>query len=338
MIEELRIKCPACGIILDVRNSRHETVKKIACPNCKKQLAVNFADDADAKSQPAPQPIGAFYEGTGRHPLNEGMNVLPGVPSGLVELRVVRLADGSCKHILRALTDEQQVQVNGQPLSKDDEVVLLRGDELQTGHRLLTFDKPGRTLQPEPTATEPLTAPSPEPTPAPTPQNTGKSVSKLFYVVPLMMVVFSCLAYLFYHRQPQPASIQVATDTVVLKQTTRGSGRGSGDGSPILKSRAETGSENRPLIQPDSPAPSATSFDLELQASKGNVSAQYELGRQLLHKRGSSNVIMGINYLRLASRNGSSKAEQTLQKAIRTLQQKSAAGDSTADYILRQIN
>ena len=332
MIEELRIKCPACGIILDVRNSRHETVKKITCPNCKKQLAVNFADNADAKPQPTPQPIGALYGGNDRHPLNEGMNALPGVPNGLVELRVVRLADGSCKHILRALTDEQQVQVNGQPLSKDDEVVLLRGDELQTGHRLLTFDKPGRTLQPEPTATEPLTAPSPEPTPAPTPQNTGKSVSKLFYVVPLVLVVFSCLAYLFYHRQPQTASSQAATDTVVLKKTTE---------TPRTTKTPEKAKVDRTAPRqnaPDSPAPSATTFDLELQASKGNVSAQYELGRQLLHKRGSSNVIMGINYLRLASRNGSSKAEQTLQKAILSLQQKSAAGDSTADYILRQIN
>ena len=43
-METLRIKCPSCGIVLEVRNSKNEKVKKIACPNCHKQLAITFGE------------------------------------------------------------------------------------------------------------------------------------------------------------------------------------------------------------------------------------------------------------------------------------------------------
>ena len=55
-METLRIKCPSCGIVLEVRNSKNEKVKKITCPNCQKQLAITFGDMA--------APVGSLYEGT----------------------------------------------------------------------------------------------------------------------------------------------------------------------------------------------------------------------------------------------------------------------------------
>ncbi len=61
MLEELRIKCPSCGIILDVRNSRREAVKRIVCPNCKKQLALDFREQPqEAVPQ---QPLTPLYHG-----------------------------------------------------------------------------------------------------------------------------------------------------------------------------------------------------------------------------------------------------------------------------------
>ena len=133
-METLRIKCPSCGIVLEVRNSKNEKVKKITCPNCQKQLAITFGDMA--------VPIGSLYEGSTRYQLNEGANAIPGIPSGIVELRVVRLKDGTPKHILRALTGEQKVEVNGQSLIQDDEVVLQRGDELTIDGKAFCFEKP----------------------------------------------------------------------------------------------------------------------------------------------------------------------------------------------------
>ena len=162
-METLRIKCPSCGIVLEVRNSKNEKVKKITCPNCQKQLAITFGDMA--------VPIGSLYEGSTRYQLNEGANAIPGIPSGIVELRVVRLKDGTPKHILRALTGEQKVEVNGQNLMQDDEVVLQRGDELTIDGIAFCFEKPleihgvsshdsEQQHQPEPITPEPI---SPEP-------------------------------------------------------------------------------------------------------------------------------------------------------------------------------
>ena len=146
-METLRIKCPSCGIVLEVRNSKNEKVKKITCPNCQKQLAITFGDMA--------VPVGSLYAGTTRYQLNEGANAIPGIPSGLVELRVVRLKDGTPKHILRALTGEQKVSVNGQSLMQDDEVVLQRGDDLMIDAKSFSFDKPGES-RPQPSIAKPL--------------------------------------------------------------------------------------------------------------------------------------------------------------------------------------
>lgn len=42
-METKRIKCPSCGVLLDVRNSQNEAVKIISCPQCKARLRVVFS-------------------------------------------------------------------------------------------------------------------------------------------------------------------------------------------------------------------------------------------------------------------------------------------------------
>lgn len=133
-MEKLRIKCPSCGIVLEVKNSKNEKVKNITCPNCQKQLAITFGDLA--------VPVGSLYDDKTRYQLNEGANAIQGIPSGLVELRVVRLKDRTPKHILRVLTGEQKVKVNGQCLMQEDEVVLQQGDEMTIDGKSFCFEKP----------------------------------------------------------------------------------------------------------------------------------------------------------------------------------------------------
>lgn len=41
-MEIKRIKCPNCGIVLEVKNSKNEAVKQITCPQCKASLRVRF--------------------------------------------------------------------------------------------------------------------------------------------------------------------------------------------------------------------------------------------------------------------------------------------------------
>ena len=50
-METKRIKCPSCGVLLDVRNSQNEAVKMITCPQCKTQLRVMFSQQYAATPQ-----------------------------------------------------------------------------------------------------------------------------------------------------------------------------------------------------------------------------------------------------------------------------------------------
>ena len=42
-----RIICPKCRAILDVKNSKNESVKQITCPKCKVGLKVKFLPEQD---------------------------------------------------------------------------------------------------------------------------------------------------------------------------------------------------------------------------------------------------------------------------------------------------
>ena len=53
-----RIQCPQCGVVLDVKNSKNETVKEITCPSCKSMLKVSFErvqEPLDARTYYAPK-------------------------------------------------------------------------------------------------------------------------------------------------------------------------------------------------------------------------------------------------------------------------------------------
>ena len=324
-METLRIKCPSCGIVLEVRNSKNEKVKKITCPNCQKQLAITFGDMAT--------PVGSLYEGTTRYQLNEGANAIPGIPSGLVELRVVRLKDGTPKHILRALTGEQKVSVNGQSLMQDDEVVLQRGDDLRIEAKSFSFDKPGESrtqpsiVKPQKVKPEHKPLQKPEPKPEPKPQKTWL-LSLLAIVAGILLVLF--LWPVDKTEQPKEEAIDsiVEISTKVIKDKEK-------------DLRQADKQETKKDVQPQKANVDLTSMDLyslELMAKRNDVSAQYELGRRLVHASGSKNVVLGINWLHKASLNGSSQARQLKSKAVRSLQDKAAQGDSIAYYILNSID
>ena len=325
-METLRIKCPSCGIVLEVRNSKNEKVKKITCPNCQKQLAITFGDMA--------APVGSLYEGTTRYQLNEGANAIPGIPSGLVELRVVRLKDGTPKHILRTLTGEQKVSVNGQCLMQDDEVVLQRGDDLRIEAKSFSFDKPGES-RPQPSIAKPQQEVKSESKPLQKPEHKPDPKPKKTWLFSLLAVVVGILLVLFLWpaskvEQPKEEAIDsiVEISTKVIKEKEK-------------DQRQPARQESKKDVQPEKNVSDLTSMDLyslELLANKNDVSAQYELGQRLVRSSGSKNVVLGINWLHKASLNGSSQARQLKSKAVRSLQTKAAQGDSIAYYILNSID
>lgn len=74
-----RIKCPNCGVVLDVKNSKNETIKQIDCPGCKKPLKITFA--------PQQEPMEAHTYYAPKSPIvNDGATQLGGPLSGATQL------------------------------------------------------------------------------------------------------------------------------------------------------------------------------------------------------------------------------------------------------------
>ena len=309
-MEELRIKCPSCGIVLEVRNSKNEAVKQITCPNCKKHLAVTFREEPK--------------------------------PAQYVEIKMVQLADGSQKTIVRALTDDHEVKVNGERLMKDDEVVLAPGDSLEID------GKPQFTPMAEPKST-----PAPTPTPAakaptlvapktaeskpttPTPIVSGPKHNNWYLSIALIaaIVVAFVLWQKFSESKPEDAPQKPIADTIATPLHPEKKTEEKKNKKEVKKD--ETKSEDQSLSSKQSLA-DMSEYDLEKLAVKGDADAQCLLGKRWINKGDSINVVKGIKYLKQAAYNGSSEARIALRKVYATLQQSAANGSTTASNILRE--
>ena len=312
-MEELRIKCPSCGIILDVRNSKNEAVKTIVCPNCKKHLAVTFRE--------APQ------------------------PAQFVEIKMVQLADGSTKTIVRALTDEHVVKVNGEQLQKDDEVVLSVGDELQIDDTVGVFGQEGHVNYQQPTIPVQSSKPNqPAASKSPNPYQLDPSTVKTpsrwaYYVIPAVVVFLAIVCWQLWQRQSEalmvdkPDSVKVEeTDTPKVQAIVKEATSKPSKKQEVKQRVAET----KQTAHSASSLSSLSTYELEKLAMSGHVDAQYELGKRWVNKHDSINVVKGIKYLKLAAQNGSSDARSALRTVFAALQQSAANGSSTASNILRE--
>lgn len=330
MLDQLRIQCPSCGIILDVRNSKHEALKQIVCPNCKKQLAVNFEEEL--KPLAPLQPIEPLYYGEMRIDLQEGVNKIAFPDSDKVEIKVVRLKDGKSKCLVRPLSDAIPVKVNGQQLQEDEQVVLSKGDYLEIGKTGLRAGEPGVTI---PSHEEGIGDSGRPDAPKPHPK---RERNYIWLYAGLAFVVLMGATIILWPKDPvKPVSDQVMAqviDTVggidtISKVTTNAK-----DVKKDISTKVDSGKKTQ--VKSDDLA-SLSEYDLERLANKGDIEAQYVLGVKLIKRGGVSNVVRGINYLKAAANNGSSKAKSALNKAINSLQKQANQGDSIAYYILKSI-
>ena len=325
MLDHLRIQCPSCGIILDVKNSKHEAVKQIVCPNCKKQLAVNFEEELEPAAPP--QPIEPLYYGEMRIDLNEGVNKISLPNCDKAEIKVVRLKDGNSKCLVRPL-GEIPVIVNRQQLLADEQVALSKGDYLEIGKTVLRAGDPG-TINPEP--------PTPPTQIAPKPKKSKKDRSYVWLNTAIAFVILMGATIYLWPSQtdtgkdlPNPGEViaQVA-DSMEKKPSDN-----------VVKPKKDT--VRHPVVPPKPEVKAKdyskmSDYDLEKLSSQDDAEAQYTIGVRLIKKGGISNVIRGINYLKAASNNNFSKARVALDKAINSLQNKANNGDSISYYILKKI-
>lgn len=304
-MEELRIKCPSCGIILDVRNSRNEAVKKITCPNCKKQLAVTFREEPK--------------------------------PAQFVEIKMMQLSDGSQKTIVRALTDNHVVKVNGEQLQKGDEVVLAPGDNLEIDDTNGTFTKegyvayqqqPNHKYSPKPDPSMPNTTPQPV-------ASTNNQKNWLLCVAFLLGIVLVITIWKLSNQQSGQKIVKpVVADTIVeLPKEITKEEKDVPVSKPQEKHREKKVKEQEPV---KTSITNLSNYELEKLAISGNVDAQCQLGKRWVNLHDSVNVVKGIKYLKLAAQNGSSEARNSLRTVYAALQQAAANGSTTAGNILRE--
>lgn len=172
-----RIQCPQCGIVLDVKNSKNESVKLITCPSCHTTLQIKFEpqkEPLEAHTYCAPKASNnlcgltelatpnktqdsacLIYEGYTYH-LEMGDNVIgrKGNSSRAsiqiattdrymsrqhCRINVSSLPDKSLKAVLCDYQNKNMTSVNGQTIGLGDEIRLMDGDKITMGETTLTF-------------------------------------------------------------------------------------------------------------------------------------------------------------------------------------------------------
>lgn len=335
MIEQLRIQCPACGTFLEVKNSKNEAVKHITCPKCKKQLSVDFQE----KEPATPKPLEALYYGALRIEMQEGINQIPLPGCECFEINVVRLNDGNSKCLVRSKSPQYQLSVNGVTLNAEDQIALASGDVLSIGNTVLTFAVPGNVHV---TATPAALLTGNERELVPDVEEPSQSNYKvIFIVLAVAAFIFGGWLLINKYKVTDTSNLErssVKADTIKAEKVN--------DVSPIAPKMEVKGGERsttnktleKPVVYPSkTQAEPLSDYQLEVNASQGDVEAQFELGNRLIRKSGKSNVLKGLNYLKLAAQNGSQKARSTYNSAVSAIRQRAGNGDEVANEILVSI-
>ena len=325
MIEKLYIKCPSCGVILDVKNSHHEAVKRISCPNCKKQLDVDFREKP---TEPAITSVALphLYYNQMAITLQEGSNRIPIPDCEYFELNLVLLQDGSCKCIVSPLSAEHPVWINGEQMELEDKTVLSVGDEIRIGDTSLVYEKAAKATVPD------------EPTiPAP-PKRKARLINYGWLMGGATLAIAIILALVLWPKGDQ----EPVTEPILAVDPNVEPPIGNVDES---ETEDTDGDKKDPPITPpvdkktkEEKVPSVKDMnlvELELAANNdNNIEAQYELGRRKINSADSVSIVLGINYLKKAISNGSAVAQQELERTRQKLQQGAANGNTAYQYIL----
>lgn len=330
MIEQLRIKCPSCGIILEVKNSKHEAVKRIVCPNCKKQLAIDFQEEP--KPVKNVKPLNLLFHYNKQIGLQEGINRLPLPDCDYLEINVARISDGSNKCVVGSLSANHPVKINGTSLAFGDKVVLAIGDKVEIGKTILGYGCPVK---------EPSDEPAPQPKEGPAIKEPSKpsepKKGHLHWLVIISVLIVSFLMAFFFlpsnNATDNDNAIATSDSAIKVKESKPVTVKKQEEPKPKSSSRQEKSSNSKSA---GNKLTDLNDYELEKLAMNGEAKAQYELGKRWVNKHDSINIVKGINYLKLAARNGSDEAKKALNNVIQALEREAAHGNSTAENILRE--
>ena len=172
MPQTINIKCPECGVVLRVTNSKDEPEKRFACPKCSKRIVVPFykLKPEDGETQldgkegiQSTQMCGddmlqscyLMHEGK-EYELSIGSNTVGRHASTSIAdvqidtddlfmsreqavINVRRLPNGGLKTDISNFKNKNTTKVNGHLLEHDDAIVLHDGDTIEMGSTTLSF-------------------------------------------------------------------------------------------------------------------------------------------------------------------------------------------------------
>lgn len=172
-----RIQCPQCGVVLDVKNSKNETIKQITCPSCNTVLQVKFApqnEPIEAHTYYAPKTNKDQYGKTelasspeihnSAYLICEGITYSLKLGDNIIgrkgqtsrasiqidtddrlmsrqhcRINVTSLSDGSFKAVLCDYQNKNMTFVDGQTISQGDEIRLMDGNRITMGNTTVIF-------------------------------------------------------------------------------------------------------------------------------------------------------------------------------------------------------
>lgn len=170
--QTINIKCPSCGVVLRVTNSRNESEKRFSCPKCGKRIVVPFyrlkAEDGETQLDGTPGaqstqlgnanmqqschlicngveyalPIGRNI--VGRKASSSGADIQIETDDKYMSrehmvINVRRLPDGGIKVDVSNHKNKNSTRVNDLLLQSGDAIVLHDGDTIQMGSTIMAF-------------------------------------------------------------------------------------------------------------------------------------------------------------------------------------------------------
>ena len=168
------VKCPSCGVVLEVRNSQNEEVKIINCPQCRMALRVRFLRQADEPMDAETHIPGRCEEndteiaglgisagkvfivcGERKYELQEGNNIVgrkSSTSTADIQLAVadryisrqnavikVRKTSDNLLVTIANYQNQNPIKVGAVTLLNDDEVMLENGDVFSMGLTKMTL-------------------------------------------------------------------------------------------------------------------------------------------------------------------------------------------------------
>lgn len=170
--QTINIKCPCCGVVLKVTNSKNEHVKRFACPKCAKPILVPFyklnpedgetlmdgkgaAQSTQLASSEMQQSCHLTYEGKeydlpigsysiGRQAVTSTADIQIDTDDLYMSrehamMNVRRLADGGIKVDVSNLKNKNTTLVNDYLLQPGDAIVVHDGDTVKMGNTIVTI-------------------------------------------------------------------------------------------------------------------------------------------------------------------------------------------------------